>query len=143
MLDSYDRQRTVRTRTWAWGGILGLLLTVWVATATWAFDDAEPAEVGLHGILAAEVPEGLTDEAFSVLDGNWEKWSIETAELVAKLYEDDSLDLAAQKKDRRCPQSRSKGAQPPNTDLPRRNHLSARKRHFQLQPQPATSRKFH
>ncbi len=88
--------RGLRLRTIGW------MLTpiVLALSGAWAFE--EPAknapEVGLRGILPAEVPADLTDEAFAALNGNWQKWGVEVAEQVKKLYEGEDLDLEAQRK---------------------------------------------
>ena len=57
----------------------------------------EAADVGLRGILPAEVPDGLEQEEFTMLAGNWADWSTQTGEIVFKLYEGDELDLPAQR----------------------------------------------
>jgi len=60
--------------------------------------DEEAAEEGLRGILRFEVPVGLYEDDFLELGESWEPWSVGVAEEVAKFYEADELDLAAQKK---------------------------------------------
>lgn len=53
-------------------------------------------EEGLTGILAPEIPEGLSDEDFQVLDGNWAEWSAAAAADVARLYSEEPLTLQQQ-----------------------------------------------
>ena len=66
--------------------------------ATWAVDDPKPAApTGLRGILLAEVPSSLSEDAFAALEGNWLDWGTKTAAEVAKLYTDDSLDVTGQR----------------------------------------------
>lgn len=63
-----------------------------------AFEEVKPAQpAGLRGVLPADVPADVNDEAFAVLDGNWTEWGEATAAEVAKLYSDEGLDLAAQR----------------------------------------------
>ena len=63
-----------------------------------ALEDATPAKpAGLRGVLPADVPASVNDEAFSVLDGNWKEWGEATAAEVAKLYSDEGLDLIGQR----------------------------------------------
>jgi hypothetical protein len=65
---------------------------------SWALDDAKPAQpAGLRGVLPAEVPAAVSDEAFSVLDGNWKEWGETAAAEVAKFYVAEGLDIAAQR----------------------------------------------
>ena len=75
---------------------LGLTLVLSSASRGLAEDD-QPAAEGLRGILPAEVPLGLLEDDFLSLGESWEKWSIGVAAEVAKLYEDEELDVAAQK----------------------------------------------
>ncbi len=72
---------------------------VLAASVAWSQQEAKstPSVTGLQGILPVEVPLDLTDETFAELDGNWADWSTNLADLVFKLYEDDSLDTAAQR----------------------------------------------
>ncbi len=59
---------------------------------------AEPAEVGLSGILPAETPDGLTFDDFLDLHEDLDEWGEQAAEKVAELYEsEEPLDLAAQR----------------------------------------------
>jgi hypothetical protein len=62
------------------------------------FEESKSADTGLRGVLPSEVPLDLDAEAFSVLDGNWQDWSTETAEKVAALYLDDKLDSTGQRR---------------------------------------------
>ncbi len=63
-----------------------------------ALEDAKPAQpTGLRGVLPVDVPAAVSDEAFSVLDGNWKEWGETTAVEVAKLYSEEGLDLAGQR----------------------------------------------
>ena len=72
----------------------GGLLSVVIASASWAYQDADA--VGLAGILPDEVPEGLTYDDFEVLGPNWEAWAGETADLLEEWYESENPDLASQ-----------------------------------------------
>jgi len=77
-----------------------IFCTLMAASAGWAFQDDEESEleeVGLRGILEYEVPDGLTDDDFSELGGSWEEWSASVAEETLALYEDEELDLPAQR----------------------------------------------
>lgn len=75
-----------------------LALGTTVSSWSWAWDETKPAQpVGLRGILPAETPTSLNEDAFAILDGNWKEWSEKTAAEVAKLYTDESLDLAGQR----------------------------------------------
>jgi len=69
-----------------------------VVTTTKAVEDKkpQPKEVGLQGILPAEVPEALS-EVPEGLEGKWAKWGDQVYDLLGKLYESD-LTLAQQKK---------------------------------------------
>jgi hypothetical protein len=61
-------------------------------------DDAKPAQpAGLQGVLPADVPAAVNDEAFGVLEGNWKEWGETTAAEVAKLYAVEGLDVVAQR----------------------------------------------
>ena len=73
-------------------------LALGTTLVSWAFEEAKPAQpAGLRGVLPADVPADVNDEAFAVLDGNWAEWGETTAAEVAKLYSDEGLDLAAQR----------------------------------------------
>jgi hypothetical protein len=72
----------------------GLMLVV-AATVSWSFEDTET--VGLAGILPEEVPAGLGDDDWAVLDGNWAEWSDGTAAAVADLYTGELADVDAQR----------------------------------------------
>lgn len=80
-------------------GCLMIALCGFAAAASWrsANADAQQPDEGLRGILAPEVPDGLTAADFAVLNGNWKDWSAETAADVAKLYTDEGLDVAGQR----------------------------------------------
>ena len=62
-----------------------------------ADSEAEAAAVGLTEILPFEAPAGLEYEDFSILDGNWEKWSEETAVIVEEFYLAENSDVAKQR----------------------------------------------
>jgi len=51
---------------------------------------------GLTGLLPAEVPLGLYEDDFLELGASWESWSTGVAAEVAKLYEQEDLDLEGQ-----------------------------------------------
>lgn len=75
-----------------------LALGTTLVSGTWAWEDDKPAQpAGLRGILPVDVPANLGEDAFAVLDGNWKEWGEKTAAEVAKLYADESLDLAGQR----------------------------------------------
>ena len=78
---------------------LGAVLCVGtlIVSVSFGFDD-KPTEVGLRGIIPAEVPYDLLDEEFAILGGNWKDWSEGTAQMVVKLYEEAAADLPAQQK---------------------------------------------
>jgi hypothetical protein len=57
----------------------------------------ETTAVGLTEILPVEAPTGLEYEDFSILDGNWETWSEETAEIVGQFYAAEDQDVAKQR----------------------------------------------
>lgn len=79
-------------------GTSALAVGTMFVPGTWAWDDAKPAQpAGLRGILPVDVPSNLGEDAFAVLDGNWQEWGEKTAAEVAKLYADESLDLAGQR----------------------------------------------
>lgn len=66
--------------------------------ASWALDDAKPAAaLGLRGILPADVPNSLGEDAFAALEGNWKDWAAQAAADVAKFYGESTADLAAQR----------------------------------------------
>ena len=70
--------------------VLGIASLALVVTTTLAVEDKKPekADVGLQGILPAEVPEGIS-EAPEGLEGKWAKWSTQVSDLLVKLYESD------------------------------------------------------
>ena len=94
-----DKMKTsVCHRGVVWGGLYAVVLTAFVASVTWGFAEQEPAEVGLRGLIAYEVPEDLSEEAWlEQLAGTWEQWSKKTAAVVQKLYEGEGLDVAGQR----------------------------------------------
>ncbi|MCX7418796.1 MAG: hypothetical protein NT013_04565 [Planctomycetia bacterium] len=66
--------------------------------ASWALDDAKPAEsAGLRGILPADVPNALGEDAFAALEGNWKDWGTQASADVAKFYADVATDVGAQR----------------------------------------------
>ncbi|MCH7989659.1 MAG: hypothetical protein IID46_11005, partial [Planctomycetes bacterium] len=71
---------------------------VLVVSSLRGFEESTSADAGLRGLLPSEVPLDLDAEAFSVLDGNWQDWSTETAEKIAALYLDDKLDSTGQRR---------------------------------------------
>ena len=79
-------------------GASALALGTTLVSGTWAWDDAKPAQpAGLRGILPADVPATLGDDAFAVLDGNWKEWGETTAVEVAKLYAAETAGVAGQR----------------------------------------------
>lgn len=94
----FGANRKFNRRWVALCGTSVLALGTTLVSGTWAWDDAKPAQpAGLRGILPVDVPATLGEDAFAVLDGNWKEWSEKTAAEVAKLYADESLDLAGQR----------------------------------------------
>ncbi len=74
----------------------GFVLTSLMGLMTSAgFTAAEPE--GLTGILPTEIPVGLGEDDFAVLDGAWAEWSAAAAADVARLYSEEPLSLADQK----------------------------------------------
>ncbi|HBL46137.1 MAG TPA: hypothetical protein DDZ90_22405 [Planctomycetaceae bacterium] len=67
--------------------VLGLTSLALVVTSSMAVADKkqEKADVGLQGILPAEVPEDLS-EAPEGLEGKWAEWDQQVGDLLAKLY---------------------------------------------------------
>ncbi len=79
--------------------VLGFASLAVVVTTTMAVEDTktkQPVEVGLQGILPAEVPEDLSGESLEGLKGKWVKWEQQVSDLLGKLYESD-LTLVQQK----------------------------------------------
>ncbi|MDA1013385.1 MAG: hypothetical protein O3A00_02905 [Planctomycetota bacterium] len=79
---------------------LGIASLIALTSANWApgqEEKPEAAAVGLQGILPSESPTGLSYEDFSDIHKNWEAWSEKTAGMVAGLYENEDLDVAAQR----------------------------------------------
>ncbi len=87
----------IQNRVVVWGGLYAVVLTAFVASITWGFDETEPAEVGLRGLISAETPDDLSEEEWQELAGNWKQWSIDAAAEVQKFYEAEDLDLAGQR----------------------------------------------
>ncbi len=84
-------------------GATAFALGTTLVSLTWAEEEPKPVAAstqptGLRGILPAEVPGSLSEDAFAVLDGNWKEWSQKTSTEVAKLYTDADLDVAGQRK---------------------------------------------
>jgi hypothetical protein len=87
-------------------GVAAPLLAALAMTLTFAAQEtpapaedpaAETAVVGLTEILPAEAPAGLEYEDFSILDGNWETWGEETAEIVGEFYAAENQNVAKQR----------------------------------------------
>ena len=82
---------------------LGIAVLVALTSANWAPGQDEKSKTGetnapgLHGILPAESPVGLSFDDFLGIHKNWEEWGEKTAELVGSLYEDEDLDVAGQR----------------------------------------------
>lgn len=78
--------------------VLGFLSLAVVVTTTMAVEETKtkPVDVGLQGILPAEVPEDLSEDSLEDLKGEWVKWGEQVSDLLAKLYESD-LTVAQQK----------------------------------------------
>jgi hypothetical protein len=88
-----------RRSTFLFGGIAAIA-TLLLASATWAFEDAEEEaeEVGIRGIFAFEAPDDLSEESLATFEGNWKDWGAELAAEVLALYEGEDLDIPAQRK---------------------------------------------
>lgn len=59
--------------------------------------EAQPAAVGLRGILPANPPAGLLEDDFLTLGPSWESWSKGAAAAVASFYDNEKLDAAGQR----------------------------------------------
>tara|TARA_R110002111_G_scaffold262872_1_gene342294 strand:- start:8883 stop:11135 length:2253 start_codon:yes stop_codon:yes gene_type:complete len=70
--------------------VLGIASLALVVTTTMAVEDKKPQkeDVGLQGILPAEVPEDLS-ESPEGLEGKWVEWDKQVSDLLGKLYESD------------------------------------------------------
>lgn len=90
--------------------VLGIASLALVVTTTMAVEDKKPqkADVGLQGILPAEVPEDLS-EFPEGLEGKSATWADQVSELLGKLYESD-LTLAQQKETLAALQAKMKEA---------------------------------
>ena len=55
-----------------WMALCGTsVLALSTTLVSWALEDAKPSQpAGLRGVLPADVPAAVNDEAFGVLDGN-------------------------------------------------------------------------
>ena len=83
-----------------WSGLLGLVLVTGAVSALRSAEEPKkspPPAPSLRGILPVEAPEGLLAEDFDVLGKNWKQWGQDVAAEIAKFYEDESLDAAAQR----------------------------------------------
>ncbi len=87
-------------------GLLVLGLGAGFGFANWSPDfllsaqDAQPATAapaGLRGIVSTSVPAGLFADDFAGLGAPWSEWTKGTSETIAKLYEDEKLDVAGQR----------------------------------------------
>ncbi|MCH9654072.1 MAG: hypothetical protein K0U86_11565 [Planctomycetes bacterium] len=90
--------------------VSGITSLVLVVTTTMAVEvkKPQPKEVGLQGILPAEVPEDLA-ESPEDLEGKWAKWGDQVSDLLGKLYESE-LNLAQQKQTLKALQAKIKEA---------------------------------
>jgi hypothetical protein len=81
-------------------GSIVTAVTLLVASATWAFEDAEEEaeDVGIRGIFAFEAPDDLSEESLTVFEGHWKAWGAELATEVLAFYEGEGLDVPAQRK---------------------------------------------
>lgn len=92
----------MRRKAVAWGSLYAVLLSTFAVSATWGFEPEgeNGAAQGLRGIFPDEAPYDISFDAFGELGDrakNWMEWSDSAAELVSKLYEDESLDAAGQR----------------------------------------------
>lgn len=71
--------------------VLGIASLALVVTTTMAVEGTKPqkGDVGLQGILPAEVPEDLSGESLEGLEGKWVQWEEQVSDLLGKLYESD------------------------------------------------------
>ncbi|QDU12133.1 hypothetical protein [Gimesia aquarii] len=92
--------------------VLGIASLALVVTTTMAVEGKQPQkeDVGLQGILPAEVPEDLSTESLEGLEGKWVQWEQQVSELLGKLYETD-LTLNQQKQTLAALQAKIKEAQ--------------------------------
>lgn len=92
--------------------VLGIASLALVVTTTMAVEGKQPQkeDVGLQGILPAEVPEDLSTESLEGLKGKWAQWEQQVSELLGKLYESD-LTLDQQKQTLAALQAKIKEAQ--------------------------------
>lgn len=61
-----------------------------LVSSGWGFQDEEAPPANLQGIIPEYVPDGLTEDDFASLEGNWAEWSQSTAAIVAEFYEGDN-----------------------------------------------------
>jgi hypothetical protein len=82
-----------------WGALCVVAsLALGTVSWTWALEEVKSSQPqGLRGILPADVPVDLGEDAFAVLDGNWREWSQTAAAEVSKLYADESLSPTGQR----------------------------------------------
>ena len=80
----------------ALGGALAVAAAGWLPSHSWGDEEAEAAP-GLRGILAEEVPDGLTFDEFEQLDGNWAEWAEGVATELETFYEGEDVDEARQR----------------------------------------------
>jgi len=73
-----------------------LALAVLISPTACQAEGADDSGKGLTGLLPTEVPLGLYEDDFLELGASWESWSTDVAAEVAKLYEQEDLDLESQ-----------------------------------------------
>ena len=87
-------------------GLLVLGLGAGFGLANWSPDvrlSAQDAQqtaqtaAGVHGIFPTSVPAGLSADDFAGLGPAWAEWTKGASETVARLYEDEKLDVAGQR----------------------------------------------
>lgn len=91
------RDAARRGRFRALAGLTALAAVAGSASLGFAFNQDEPATVGLQDVWPDSPPGALTEDSFARLDGNWAAWSGEAAADVAELYALADKDLEAQR----------------------------------------------
>ncbi len=75
----------------------GFGMASWSPSIMLSAQEAQPAAVGLRGILPASAPAGLGEDDFVAIGPSWEEWSKGAAASVASFYDNEKLDAAGQR----------------------------------------------
>lgn len=75
----------------------GFGLANWSPSFLLSAQEAQPAAVGLRGILPSSAPAGLGEDDFVAIGPSWEEWSKGAAASVAAFYDNGKLDVAGQR----------------------------------------------